>query len=61
VRWIATRLGWSLLLLAALFAVIFAHAYMGWSGPTVMLIVVAGILLAIFVRLGRADRSGPSR
>jgi cytochrome c oxidase subunit IV len=53
VRWLATRLGWSLLLLGVLFAAIFLHAYMGWSGSTVMLIAVAGILVAIFVRLGR--------
>lgn len=51
-RWVATRLGWSLLLLAAAAAVIFLHAYMGWSGQTIMLIAVAAILLGIFVRLG---------
>lgn len=55
-RWVATRLGWSLLLLAVLFAAIFLHAYMGWSGQTVMLIAIAAIILAIFARLGR--RSG---
>jgi hypothetical protein len=52
-RWVATRLAWSLALLALLAAVVFLHAYMGWSGSTVMLVAVAAILLGIFVRLGR--------
>jgi cytochrome c oxidase subunit IV len=52
-RWLATRLGWSLGILAVLFTAIFLHAYMGWSGPTIVLIAVAGLLVAIFVRLGR--------
>jgi hypothetical protein len=52
-RWLASRLAWSLGILAVLFTAIFLHAYMGWSGSTVMLVAVAALLLAIFVRLGR--------